>query len=380
MEIRRFLTLVVALLLGVGVYAQSFTEKEVSLRIVKEPARDTMQLAGTLTMPTNVRGKVPAVILITGSGAQNRDEELMGHRPFKVIAEYLSARGYAVLRCDDRGVGGSTGDITHATTLDFASDVEHQLFYLQSPQANLNIDPKRIFLFGHSEGATVAAIVAAQNSLSPNPVAGVAMLGGAGVDGKTALLQQNKAIFRLRGVSDSLIERRMACMRELFNVCDTLYLDKDADTVKTLNLAFRPLFKKHSEGLTKEQKQQIGLTSSECYGWALTTATPWMRTFLTLNPADYIAQMRCPLLALGGEMDCQVPTEENFEAIADVCQRNNIPYDVTLLTGINHLGQMCETGSVDEYASLGQAPDDMVLETLANWLDSIAKPSKRNKK
>ena len=379
MEIRRFLTLVTTLLLGVGVHAQSFTEQEVSLTIAREPALDTMQLAGTLTMPTNVRGKVPAVILITGSGAQNRDEELMGHRPFKVIAEYLSARGYAVLRCDDRGVGGSTGDIAHATTLDFASDVEHQLMYLQSPQTNLNIDPKRIFLFGHSEGATVAAIVAAQNSLSPNPVAGVAMLGGAGVDGKTALLQQNKAIFRLRGVADSLIERRLACMRELFNVCDTLYLDKDADTVKTLNLAFRPLFKKHSEGLTKEQKQQIGLTSSECYGWALTTATPWMRTFLTLNPADYIAQMRCPLLALGGEMDCQGPTEENFEAIADVCKRNNVPFEVALLVGINHLGQMSETGSVDEYATLGQAPDDMVLETLVNWLDSIAKPSKRTK-
>ncbi len=383
MEIRRFLTLVAALLLGMGVRAQSFTEQEVRLTIVREPARDahdTMLLAGTLTMPTKVRGKVPAVILITGSGAQNRDEELMGHRPFKVIAEYLSARGYAVLRCDDRGVGGSTGDMAHATTLDFASDVEHQLMYLQSPQSNLNIVPDRIFLFGHSEGATVAAIVAAENSLTLHPVAGVAMLGGAGVDGKTILLQQNKALFRLRGVADSLIERRLACMRELFNVCDTLFLGKDADTVKTLNLAFRPLFKKHSEGLTKEQKQQIGLTSGECYGWALTMATPWMRTFLTLNPADYIAKMRCPLLALGGEMDCQVPTEENFEAIADVCQRNNVPYNVTLLAGINHLGQMCETGSVDEYATLGQAPDDMVLETLANWLDSIAKPSKRTKR
>ena len=374
MEIRRFLTLVAVLLLGMGMQAQTFTEREVKLKIVKEYEHDTMLLAGTLTMPTNVRGKVPAVILITGSGAQNRDEELMGHRPFKVIAEYLSTRGYAVLRCDDRGVGGSTGDMAHATTLDFASDVEHQLMYLQSPQANLNIDPKRIFLFGHSEGATVAAIVAARNGLTLNPVAGVAMLGGAGVDGKTILLHQNEALFRLRGVADSLIERRLACMRELFNVCDTLFLDKDADTVKTLNLAFRPLFKKHSEGLTKEQKQQIGLTNGECYGWALTVATPWMRTFLTLNPADYIAQMRCPLLALGGEMDCQVPTEENFEAIADVCQRNNIPYDVTLLAGINHLGQMCETGSVDEYATLGQAPDDMVLETLVNWLDAIVKP------
>ena len=374
MEIRRWLMVLAWLLAAGGLRAQTFTEQEVNLQIVKEPEHDTMRIAGTLTLPYGVEGQVPAVILITGSGAQNRDEELMGHKPFKVIAEYLSTRGYAVLRCDDRGVGKSTGDMVHATTLDFAQDVVFQLDYLlRKPEL---FDPQRIFLFGHSEGATVAAIVAARRA----EVAGVAMLGGAGVDGKTILLQQNKALFRLRDVADSLIQRRLACMQELFNVCDTLFLDKDADTVKALNLAFRPLFKKHSEGLTKEQKQQIGLTSSECYGWALTMATPWMRTFLTLNPADYIAQMRCPLLALGGEMDCQVPTEENFEAIADVCKRNNVPYEVALLVGINHLGQMCETGSVDEYATLGQAPDDMVLETLVNWLDSIAKPSKRTKK
>ncbi len=373
MEIRKILVFATALLTSIGVWPQSFTEREVHLQIVQEYEHDTMQLAGTLTMPVGVTEKVPTVILITGSGAQNRDEEIMGHKPFKVIAEYLSARGYAVLRCDDRGVGESTGDIVHATTLDFAQDVEYQLDYLlMKPEL---FDPQHIFLFGHSEGATVAAIVAARRA----EVAGVAMLGGAGVDGKTILLQQNKALFRLRDVADSLIQRRLACMQELFNVCDTLFLGKDADTVKTLNLAFRPLFKKHSEGLTKEQKQQIGLTNSECYGWALSMATPWMSTFLTLNPADFIAQMRCPLLALGGEMDCQVPTEENFEAIADVCKRNNVPYEVALLVGINHLGQMSETGSVDEYATLGQAPDDMVLETLVNWLDSIAKPSKRTK-
>ena len=373
MEIKTRFLLVALMLLAGGLQAQSFTEREVEITINAHP-HDTMQLAGTLTMPVGVEGKVPAVILITGSGAQNRDEEIMGHRPFKVIAEYLSARGYAVLRCDDRGLGGSTGDMVHATTLDFAKDVEHQLLYLQSPLSDLNIDPNRIFLFGHSEGATVAAIVAAERSSTLNPVAGVAMLGGAAVDGKTLLLQQNEAIFRLRGVADSLVERRLACMRELFGVCDTLFLGRDTDTVKTLNLAFRPLFKKHSEGLTKEQKQQIGLTGGECYGWALSVATPWMRTFLTLAPADYIAKMRCPLLALGGSKDCQVPAIENLRAIADVCQRNNIPYSVTLLTGINHLGQMSETGSVDEYATLGQAPDDKVLENLVNWLNTIAKP------
>ena len=366
MEIRRFLTLVAALLLGFGMHAQSFTEKEVSLTIVKEPARDTIQLAGTLTMPTKVRKKVPAVILITGSGAQNRDEELMGHKPFKVIAEYLSARGYAVMRCDDRGVGESTGDMAHATTLDFAQDVVFQLDYLlMKPEL---FDPRRIFLFGHSEGATVAAIVAARRA----EVAGVAMLGGAGADGKTILLQQNEALFRLRGVADSLIERRLACMRDLFAMCDTLSLGKDADTVKTINLAFRPLFKKYSAGLTKEQKQQCGLTNTECYGWAVSMATPWLTTFLTLNPADYIAKMRCPLLAIGGEKDCQVLAEANLSAIKRVCKKNRVKCSTVQLKDINHLGQVCQTGAVDEYANLGQAPDNTVLESLANWLDSLS--------
>ncbi len=360
------MTILLTVVLATGVQAQTFTEQDVSLDIVSVTTRDTMRIAGTLTLPNGVEGQVPAVILITGSGAQNRDEELMGHKPFKVIAEYLSARGYAVLRCDDRGVGESTGDMVNATTLDFAQDVEYQLDYLlMKPDL---FDPRRIFLFGHSEGATVAAIVAARR----REVAGVAMLGGAGADGKTILLQQNESLFRLRGVADSLIDRRLACMRDLFAVCDTLSLGQGMDTVKTLNMAFRPLFKQHSAGLTKEQKQQCGLTNTECYGWAVSMATPWLTTFLTLNPADYIAKMRCPLLAIGGEKDCQVLAEANLSAIKRVCKKNRVKCSIVQLKGINHLGQVCQTGAVDEYATLGQAPDNTVLESLANWLDSLS--------
>ena len=365
MEIKRAFVLLLLLVLTGGMRAQTFTEQDFSLDVVNAERHDSMRIAGTLTMPDGVEGQVPAVILITGSGAQNRDEELMGHKPFKVIAEYLSARGYAVLRCDDRGVGESTGDMAHATTLDFAQDVEYQLDYLlMKPEL---FDPRRIFLFGHSEGATVAAIVASRRK----EVAGVAMLGGAGADGKTILLQQNEVLFRLWGVADSLIERRLACMRDLFAVSDTLFLGKDADTVKTINLAFRPMFKKYSAGLTKEQKQQCGLTNTECYGWAVSMATPWMRTFLTLNPAVYIAKMRCPLLAIGGEKDCQVLAEANLSAIKRVCKINRVKCSIVQLKDINHLGQVCQTGAVDEYATLGQAPDNRVLESLANWLDSL---------
>ena len=143
MEIKRWLIALAWLLAAGGLQAQTFTEQDFSFNIVDVTTHDTMRIAGTLTLPYGVEGKVPAVILITGSGAQNRDEELMGHKPFKVIAEYLSARGYAVLRCDDRGVGESTGDMVHATTLDFAQDVEYQLDYLLTkPEL---FDPQRIF-------------------------------------------------------------------------------------------------------------------------------------------------------------------------------------------------------------------------------------------
>ena len=367
-----FLAFAMTLLAG-GLQAQSFSEQEVVIHIVghEEGATptDSMQLAGTLSVPSEVQGRLPAVILITGSGAQNRDEELMGHKPFKVIAEYLSARGYAVLRCDDRGVGGSTGEVAHATTLDFAQDVRHQVHYLQQQKM---IDPDRIFLFGHSEGATVAAIVAAGSRGTAHPVAGVAMLGGAGMDGRRTLLQQNGVIFALRGVADSLVARRLACMSDIFAACDTLFLGAGADTVKTLNLAFRPIFKQHAAGLTKEQKKQVGLTSVDCYGWALSMATPWMWTFLRLDPAEYIAKMGCPLLAIGGEKDCQVLPGVNLPAIAQVCKENGVPCQTMLMKGLNHLGQQCETGAVEEYVNPEQAPDDRVLEALVQWLGSIA--------
>lgn len=371
MEIRYLLLAVVSSLFSGMLCAQSFTERDVAIQIVDGYEHDTMLLAGTLTLPIGVRGDVPAVILITGSGAQNRDEELLGHRPFKVTAEHLSSQGYAVLRCDDRGVGGSTGNMAKATTFDFVSDVEQQIGYLQQ-QKDLGIDPDRIFLFGHSEGAAVAAIVAAKNVHTQHPVAGVMMLGGAAVDGKTLLLQQNEIIFRQRGVSDSLVGRRLTCMRDLFATLDTLSFHEGTDSVKTVNLAFRPLFKKHGEGLTKEQKQMCGLTSGECYGWALTVATPWMRTFLNLNPAEYIAKMRCPLLAIGGEKDCQVPPG-NLELIENLCKKYDVPCTIKLMQGVNHLGQECVTGAVDEYAGLGQAPAQDVLNALVQWLDTISK-------
>lgn len=366
MEIRLLLTMLSVLLTAGVLRGQTFTEREVFI-----DGADGAVLAGTLTMPSGTADKVPAVVLITGSGAQNRDEELAGHRPFKVIAEYLSSHGYAVLRCDDRGVGGSTGEVKHATTLDFAQDVRHQVDFLQGPEAE-GVDAGRVFLFGHSEGGTVAAIAAAGSSGSRHPIAGVAMLGGAAVNGKEVLLQQNGAYFRLAGLADSLVERRLACMQELFAVADTLALHPGDDTVKRLNAAFRPIFRKHSEGLSREQKQQIGLGSMGCYGWAVSMAMPWMQTFVRLEPAEYVARLRCPLLAMGGDKDCQV-LPINLELMGQVCTANGVSCTVQVVEGANHLGQTCETGFVDEYARLGQAPNDEILRCLLQWLDSVVR-------
>lgn len=371
MTIKQRLVMPLFLLFAGWLNAQSFVEHEVTITVPTESTQEQQVIAGTLTVPVAVKVKVPAVILITGSGAQDRDETLLDHKPFKVIAEQLSSKGYAVLRCDDRGVGGSTGDIENATTLDFATDVEYQLDFLQSHHNEYNIDPDRIVLFGHSEGATVAAIVASRRGSAPNPLAGVVMLGGAGINGKEALLQQNDIIFHLKGLDDSLVNRRLDCMRELFNVCDTIMLNEEKNIVRQFSIAFRPVFKKYSEGLTKDQKKETGLSNIECYGWALTVAKPWMRTFLNLNPIHYISQMTCPLYAIWGDKDCQVPPEKNLDAIEEACRQNNIPCKTVVLKGINHLGQICETGSVEEYQTLGQSPDDVVLETIVRFLNEL---------
>lgn len=371
-------TVVLLLLLGCcQAWAQHFSEQEVTITYTDSRQR-AVTLAGTLSVPDGPAStSYPAVILLTGSGTQNRDEELMGHKPFKTIADYLAARGVAVLRCDDRGAGGSTGAYDDVTTLDFAADAEAMYKYLRNhPSVNRSL----IGFAGHSEGGLTASIAASRC----RDAAFVVMLAGPGMNGAQTLLEQNEDIFRMRGLPDTLVRHRLAFMRDVFDTTEVLLMHRKAspemadtlDLVKHLNRAYKELMRRHAAGLGREQKQQAGLTAADCYGWAQTMALPWMQTFCTLEPADYLSQLRCPVLALNGTLDCQVRAASQLRSIQSVCRVSGVSCDIRPLQGRNHLFQQCGengTGAVEEYGALGNSPDDETLDIIYQWISDVVK-------
>lgn len=346
--------------------AQAFSEEEARIEYTDPQGRPVV-LTGTLTLPAAraPRHGFPAMVLVSGSGQQNRDEELLGHKPFKVIAEYMAERGIAVLRYDDRGMGGSTGEVLTATTLDFANDAEAAYRWLS---AHKRIDRKRTGILGHSEGALIAPIVASRDK----GVGFIVLLAGQGCDGAQVLLQQNRAYFTAMGVEDSLVSRRMAMMEEAFAAADsamgTLATADSAARTKALNTLLREIVRRHAEGLDKEQKQQVGLVGTTAFGLAVQLQMPWMRTFLKLSPEPYYANLRCRVLALNGSKDCQVTAHPNLDLIRQMCRAAGTEADTVCLEGMNHLFQHCDKGTVEEYAALGQAPAPEVLERIADWV------------
>ena len=325
----------------------SFDEEEVTITT----ADGSVRLAGTITYPKQ-GDKFPAVVLVSGSGQQNRDEEIFLHKPFLVIAEYFARRGIAVLRYDDRGVGFSTGEVAKATTLDFADDAEAAFAFLRKHK---RIDSKRVGIVGHSEGALIAQIVAARC----RKVSFIAFLGGQGCSGTEVLLQQNRSLFALQGVPDSLIDRRLACMREFFAVADTI--GPKGKLIPTL----QEVISHNCPTLSQSQLQTVGLDKKSLLGWSQQLQMPWFKTFLKLDAAQYLPHVKCPILALGGEKDVQVPANENLAMIKQLSKGRA---DVRSFPSLNHLFQHCTTGLPDEYLSIEETISPEVLEILANWI------------
>src|ERR1035437_654047 len=273
-----------------------YSEEEVT---VKNKDAD-VELAGTLTMPEK-GGPFPAVILITGSGAQNRNEELMGHKPFLVLADYLTRKGIAVLRCDDRGFGKSTGNFSTATILDFATDVSAAIEFLKTQK---EIDTTKIGLAGHSEGGLVAPIVASERK----DVAFLVLLAGPGLTGERILLMQSAIINKKAGLTEKELASDNLLRTKIYAA-----IKKNSDNKKAgvkVKALFRSAKKKNpgGNGLCQLDNYQIDLFIQQ-------STTPWFRTFLVLDPIDYLSKVHCPLLALNGSLDIQVPSKENLEAI-----------------------------------------------------------------
>ncbi|TVQ33352.1 MAG: alpha/beta hydrolase [Phycisphaeraceae bacterium] len=324
-----------------------YEEREVEI----ENAAGGVTLAGTLTIPDS-RGPHPAVIFITGSGPQDRDETLFGHKPFLVISDHLTRRGVATLRLDDRGVGGSTGSVMNSTSEDFVSDVLAAVDFLK---ATPGINSGRIGLIGHSEGAIVAPMAATER---PDDIAFIVLLAGTGLPGGEILVMQLQDILRASGVSEESIERQIAHQRRMLG---HLAAGEDAAATEAL----RELIKEQAgPGATDAQIDEVLENNLAQIN------SPWFRSFIPLDPREFLKQTRCPVLALCGSLDLQVPAEANLTAIRTALREAG-NQDVTILEleGLNHLFQTARTGLPGEYGSIEETFAPQALDIVAEWVE-----------
>lgn len=315
-----------------------------------------IELAGTLTLP-NKDGVFPVVILISGSGPQNRDEELLGHKPFLVLSDYLTRNGIAVLRYDDRGTAASKGNFGTATSKDFATDVEAGVAYLLGRK---EINKKKIGLIGHSEGGVVAPMVAANSK----NIAFIVLLAGTGIPGGELLLLQQALISKVYGVSDEDVAKAQDYNRGAYAIVTA---STDIEQLKTdLTSYYNTRFKDNPDFEVPQ-----GMTADELIQSMVDQlANPWMQYFIQHDPAPVLEKVKCPVLALNGEKDLQVPPKENLGAIEAALKKGgNKKGTFQELPGLNHLFQECTTGSPEEYASIEQTMSPAALTQILAWVN-----------
>jgi uncharacterized protein len=298
-------------------------------------------LAGTLTAPEGA-GPHPAVILISGSGPQDRDESIMGHKPFLVLADHLTRAGFVVLRYDDRGVGKSGGNFATSTSVDFSDDAEGAFDFLRGRK---EIDPKRIGFVGHSEGGIIAPMVAARRE----DVAFLVLLAGTAVPGADVMIAQGEAIARTMGAHEEARRANREMQEKLF---EAVRLTPDPEELrKRVEEVLAPL----PEAQRALQVRQI--------------VSPWMRFFVTYDPAPVLRRVKCPVLALFGEKDLQVLRGQNAAVMEEALKaEGNQRTEVRLVPGVNHLFQPADTGLPQEYATIELTMEPEVLEMVAGWL------------
>ncbi|KOY53104.1 alpha/beta hydrolase family protein [Polaribacter dokdonensis] len=309
-------------------------------------------LAGTLTLP-NKNGKFPVVILISGSGPQDRDESFMGHKPFLVLSDYLTRQGIGVLRFDDRGVGESTGNFGKATTEDFSKDVLSAIAYLKTRN---DVDIKNIGLIGHSEGGIIAPL-AANNS---KDVAFMVLLASTGISGTELSVMQSK-ILREFPVKDEVAYEKNTRKAIAIVISNKGESEIKKELTKHYNDFLRPIL----TSLNVPEKNINTFIESQLK----TSLQPWSRYFLQYNPADEIEKLKIPVLSLNGSKDTQVNAKINQEGIRNaLIKGKNKDYKIVELENLNHFFQECETGKMDEYRKIEQTFSPTALNEIKNWV------------
>jgi len=321
---------------------------------------DGVDLAGTLTLPRGA-GPWPAVVLVSGSGQQDRDETLMDHKPFLVLADALTRAGIAVLRYDDRGVGGSGGDPTKGTSVDFARDAEAGIDWLRLQPG---IDPARIAVVGHSEGGLIAAILAARRP----DLAGIVMLAGTGVDGGRILVSQGELVLRSEGLGGADQIRRSRVMQEAM-IAAVRGADDTADPVALAARAGARIRAELADELREADDAARAQLDAAVVDGIRRLSAPWFRFFIGHDPATDLAKVTCPVLAIVGEKDVQVDPELNLPAIREaLAAGGNADATVERLPGLNHLFQTCTTGGVSEYDRIEETFAPAAIATVRDWL------------
>jgi pimeloyl-ACP methyl ester carboxylesterase len=315
----------------------------------------SVTLGGTLTLPPG-EGPFPAVVLISGSGLQDRDETIFGHKPFWVLADFLTRHGIAVLRVDDRGVGKSSGPVERATSRDFAEDVKMSWAYLGTRK---EIDKKKRGLIGHSEGGLLAAMVASEVP----EVAFIVMLAGSAVPGKDLLPLQVYRQYLASGVKEE-VARKVKDLYQKF--CEAVMAEPDKARVLE---KIRAILKESSGGADEEFKKTLEMMEAQAEDLVTFLTGPWMRFFLAYDPAQALGKVRCPVLALNGSLDVQVDAGQNLSAIVRALEEGgNSDYTIVKVPGVNHLFQTAITGSPQEYGKIEETFSPKVMEFIKDWI------------
>lgn len=340
--------------------------------VVYNNADKSIQFGATFTVPLPEPGveyfRAPiytTVLLITGSGMQDRDETIMNHKPFAVIADYLTRNGIAVLRVDDRGAGKTTGNFGRATSADFAKDVEAGIEYLKTRK---DVDTSNIGLLGHSEGGMIAPMVASHRS----EIKFIVLLAGPGVKITELMEQQNVDVAASNGLSKKMQKQLRPMYRDLVS---TIIAEKDTVIAKEKAIVvFKNWQKDKSELLVKRTTGVVDEKSLIAYTEAMVRlmSQPWYNYFFKFDPAQYLTRLNCAVLALNGEKDIQVSARSNLAAIKTALEKSrSVKYSTLEMAGLNHLFQHCKKCSVAEYGELEETFAPEVLELITKWIKEL---------
>ena len=328
--------------------------------------KDSLQYGATITIPQG-NGPFPAVLLITGSGQQDRDETIFNHKPFAVIADALTRDGFVVLRVDDRGVDSSTGNFATSTTADFANDVNASFDYLKTrPEVN----KKKMGLLGHSEGAMIAPIVASQRS----DINFIVLLAAPGVKTIDLMAEQNAAVLKSRGVTAPVADSFKTIYKQ---VITAIISAPDTATARQNALQAVNTWYAKTDSLTLHALGFINPATKDEYVKSTIAAcsTPWYKYFLQIDPQPYLTKLKkVKVLALNGSRDIQVVAQQNLPAVNEALKEGKTKtFETKEIAGLNHLFQTCTKCTIEEYGELDETFAPIALQTITGWLNNNVK-------